>query len=282
MNTRIESFILNENLDEIANKIKFFFSNKGHVAIIKNTHLYNDDIIINTYNDLNSKIGKLIPIDLVKDTYEQSGNYWADVKYDYGSDEKQFWRSSNHQNLHTDNTFADKDHYANLTELVCFKPSEYSGHTVVISNNKIVELIKFCDKHRGTNLYNKILNKEIFHSAGRDLYLKNKILTYDEKNNQYLFCFNYYPASRGNNTEEDMEIITELHNFLEEKIMISSDLMDEIKLNKGDALIFNDELIMHGRKSFIGTRYYKKTGILLDEACFNNKMNFNLEPQNKN
>lgn len=48
--------------------------------------------------------------------------------------------------------------------------------------------------------------------------------------------------------------------------------MDEIKLNRGDALIFNDELVMHGRRSFMGTRHYKKTGIQLDEcSIFNYK-----------
>jgi alpha-ketoglutarate-dependent taurine dioxygenase len=45
-----------------------------------------------------------------------------------------------------------------------------------------------------------------------------------------------------------------------------SNLMNEVNLNRGDALIFNDELVMHGRKSFIGTRHYIKTGIQLDSA----------------
>ena len=40
--------------------------------------------------------------------------------------------------------------------------------------------------------------------------------------------------------------------------------MDEIILNRGDAIIFNDELVLHGRRSFIGTRFYKKTGINID------------------
>ena len=50
--------------------------------------------------------------------------------------------------------------------------------------------------------------------------------------------------------------------------------MNEVKLNRGDAIIFNDELVLHGRKSFIGTRHYIKTGIhmsgikLVDDTNF--------------
>jgi alpha-ketoglutarate-dependent taurine dioxygenase len=128
-----------------------------------------------------------------------------------------------------------------------------------------VELIKFVDKHTKSNLFNEIFNREIYHGAGNSV-LKRNILEYNEEFNQYIFCYNYFPASRGNNSDENNVIINKLNCFLEEKIMLSN-LMDEIKLNRGDALIFNDELVMHGRKSFMGTRHYIKTGIQLDEAC---------------
>ena len=268
-----KQFILSDDIDVLGNEIKNFFIEKGNFVIIKNYNYLSDQEIIKIYDNLNSIIGKKIPIDLVKDTYELTDNYWADVKYTYDSDEKQFWRSSNHQNLHTDNTFCDKEHYANLSELVCLKPVEYSGNTVIIPNNKLVDIIKFVDKHVGSNLYNEILDLDIYYNSRNNLYSKRKILTYDKINNQYIFCFNYFPANRGKNLEDEMNIVNKLNNFLEEKLMLSSDIMYEIKLNRGDALIFNDELVMHGRKSFIGTRHYIKTGIQLDEASFYNNMN---------
>ena len=52
--------------------------------------------------------------------------------------------------------------------------------------------------------------------------------------------------------------------------------MDEVKLNRGDALIFNDEKVLHGRRSFLGTRHYKKTSIQLDECSIFNYNNLNL------
>ena len=198
---------------------------------------------------------KNINVNLEENTYKTTQKIWTNVKFYIGSDEKQFWRSSKHQNLYTDNSFATKEYYANLTELVCLKPCDFSGHTTLISNEKLINLIKYNDKLTNNNLFDRIFNKEIYFSIDDNYQIKKKILT--QVKNKFIFNFNYYPAIRANNTLEDKKLIEELHSFLEEKIMYSSDLMYEIKLNYGDAIIFNDELVMHGRKSFIGTRYYK-------------------------
>jgi len=275
-------FILdNDNIYLIGNKINKFFREGGNYVIIKNYNNQSDDEIIATYNILNNIIGRNVAIDLEKDTYNPSQKFWSNIKYDYNSDEEQFWRSSNHQNLHTDNSFANNKLYANLTELVCIKPAEYSGHTTIISNEKIIDLIKFIDLKTNKNLFEKLFNKEIYFSSSKHECIKRKILTYNDEKDKYIFNFNYYPTIRTENTIEDKLLIEEFHNFLEEKIMNSNGLMDEIILNRGDAIIFNDELVLHGRRSFIGTRFYKKTGINIDnynlvdytKFIFENKIN---------
>jgi hypothetical protein len=58
---------------------------------------------------------------------------------------------------------------------------------------------------------------------------------------------------------ENKEIIEEFDIFLQ-KITHSS-LMTEIKLERGDALIFDDSRFLHGRRSIIGSRHYLKCGI---------------------
>jgi hypothetical protein len=268
MKTKIFLFDYN-NLQILGESIKDFFINGGDYVLVKNYNQLTDDNILNYYNYLNSFIGKQITIDLKKNSYEPTELLWTDVKYDYGSDEKQFWRSSNYQNLHTDNSFANSKYYANLSELVCFKPCEYSGQTTIISNDKVIELIKFLDKNNNTNLFEKILNKKIYFSINNDEQIEKPILTYNNILKKYIFNFNYYPAKRAINTKENEELIEELHNFLEQKIMFSSKLMNEVKLNRGDCIIFNDENVLHGRRSFIGTRHYKKAGILLNSIIDN-------------
>jgi hypothetical protein len=272
-------FILDKDtLENIGDKIKDYFNKDGHFVIIKNyNYLHeNHDTILDMYNKINKYIGKYACIDLEENTYKPTDKNWTDVKYYVGSDEKQFWRSSKHQNLHTDNSFATSEYFAKLTELICLKPSEFSGHTTIISNDKLVNLIKYNDKLTNNNLFYRILNKELYFSIDNNYQVKKHILT--ENNSKYIFNFNYYPAIRAINSPEDIKLIEELHNFFEEKIMYSCDLMHDIKLNYGDAVIFNDELVMHGRRSFIGTRYYKKCGINLENII----TSFTFIKENKN
>ena len=271
--TENEYILTKYNFCELASKITNFFNNFGNYIVIRNYDNLTDDEIINLYENLNKNIGEMIPIDLNDNTYLPTMKYWSNVKYEYGSDEKQFWRSSNHQNLHTDNSFATKEYYANLTELVCLKAVEYSGNTTIISNEKLIDLIKFVDKNNNTNIFENIYNKNINFSIDNTRQINKPILSYNTEKNRYIFNFNYYPATRANNNKKDVELINLLHLFLEEKIM-HSNLMNEVKLNRGDAIIFNDELVLHGRKSFIGTRHYIKTGIhmsgikLVDDTNF--------------
>jgi len=256
-------FILDKNtLENIGENIKKYFNKNGTFVIIRNYNYSNDnqETILGMYDIINKNVGDYLCIDLEENTYKPTEKNWTDVKYYIGSDEKQFWRSSKHQNLHTDNSFATKEYYANLTELVCLKPCEFSGHTTIISNDKLVNLIKYNDNLTNNNIFNRIFNKEIYFSIDDNYQIKKKILT--EIDSKYIFNFNYYPAIRAKNSVEDIKLIEELHSFFEEKIMYSSDLMHDVKLNYGDAVIFNDELVMHGRRSFIGTRHYKKCGII--------------------
>jgi hypothetical protein len=272
-----KEFILDyNNVVDISLEIKKFFYNEGECCIIRNFNHLSDNDIIKFYENLNSKIGQLVPIDLDDETYKPNNNFWTNVRYDYSSDEKQFWRSSNHQNLHTDNSFAYSNYYANLTQLVCLKPVEYSGNTTLISNSTIIELIKFVDEKLDTKLFDKILNKFIYFSCESNFQIKKPILVFNSEKNKYIFNFNYFPAKRGKNTEQDCKIIEELNFFLEEKIT-HSNLMCEFKLNKGDALIFNDELVMHGRRSFIGTRHYIKCGINIENLSLVNNLDYKCE-----
>ena len=83
---------------------------------------------------------------------------------------------------------------------------------------------------------------------------------------EYIFCFNHLQTTKASNNDKHTEIITQFDNFLQEKIMMSS-LMHEIKLKRGEAIIFNDEKVIHGRRSVIGNRHYIKCNILMSEIC---------------
>jgi alpha-ketoglutarate-dependent taurine dioxygenase len=227
-------------------------SKKGYV-VLKNPELQTDEEIIDYYTNLNKTLGKIQEADQNK--YENiRDNVWVDIKYNIQEPSIKPWNSNYSIKLHTDNTISPN--YANLTQLVCLTPSPYSGHTCLIRNIDVIEIMKFLDVYENNNLFNKILDFEVNYKINSPA---KKILTF--KNNEPIFCFNYTQAMKSENNNEQIKIITEFDNFLHEKIMMSS-LMDEIKLNRGDALIFNDEKVIHGRRSIIGNRHYIKCGIL--------------------
>lgn len=250
---------LDINTDNISEQIKLLFKNKCEYVVIKNNNtLLEIDKITPYYELLNSKIGIVRQVDIAKYTDLNQNNYWVDVKYDFQSNSIQPWKSNYHLKLHTDNTISTNENYAVLTELVCIEPCKYSGETTLIRNDYIVEIIKFIDENANDNLFSQIFDREIYHTSDTITHIKNKILRFD---NHYIFSFNHTQAMKSDkNSDLDKEIINKLNLFLEEKIM-NSNLMNEIKLNTGDALIFNDELIMHGRRSVISNRHYKKCTI---------------------
>lgn len=256
---------LNDNVDNIAKEIKLHFLNKCNYIIIQNDKYLknNEEDIRHFYELLNTKIGIIRNVDKTKYTDENQDNYWVDIKYKFNSTQIQPWKSNEHLKLHTDNTISTNLTYAQITELVCIDPCKYSGLTTIINNNYVIEIMKYVDENTNDNLFDLIYNREIYYTSDCKTHIKKTILQYDNENNNYIFSFNHTQAIKSDkNTLFEINIINKLNLFLEEKIM-HSNLMDEIKLNTGDALLFNDELVIHGRRSVISNRHYKKCSIFI-------------------
>jgi len=218
-----------------------------------------DDEIINFYETLNSHIGVVQKADDLKYT-NIINDVWVNIKYD--SESEKPWETDDILKLHTDNS----RNYANLTQLVCLEAAPFSGHTTLIKNERVVELIKFWDSYKKTNLFDKILNLEVTFPE-----FIGPILRIE--NGKYIFCFNHAKLMKTELDEEKRKIICELDDFLHNKIFLSN-LMTEIKLDRGDALIFNDEDMIHGRRSILGDRHYIKCSILMSpNEKFTKKLN---------
>lgn len=257
------------NIEAFGNHIKELFVNKHQEYVIIRAidpDMSYDDIM-KYYTQLNQYIGAMIRVDKLKYNELDQEDYWVNVQYDIPSaktSELKPWKRDEHLKLHTDNTVSSQN--ANLTELVCIYPCKYSGLTTVISNTLVVELIQYIDSLHQTNtayipLFDQLIGREIYFSSDSINHHKRQILEYNHP--YYKISFNYTQAIKSDkNTLDDIAIIERFNEFLEEKI-IHSHLMDEIKLGVGDALIFNDDMIIHGRRSVIGPRYYKKCGMFL-------------------
>jgi hypothetical protein len=245
------------NINSLVNDIKETISNNCEFFIIKNDlFLGQDHEIIDYYNKLNNLLGQVKEVDKNKYNDENQDDYWVDVEYRFDKViDLEPWKSNEQLMLHTDNTLSNKSNLANISELVCIQPSVYSGETVIISNNKIIEIVKYLDKINNTNFYNELLNTKIHHKlVEKNICIKN--------NNTYTFNFNISQILKSHfNTEECLKVANKFSTLLEN--ILKSSLVYEIRLEKGDALLFNDTLVMHGRKYVFGERLYKKCSILV-------------------
>lgn len=250
-----------EDYETIAIEIKNKLLEKKEYVILKNNDvLLDEDEIIEFYTKLNPLIGEIKEID--KEKYvSEIDDFWVEIEFNKNKLKKQNnlpWKSNKNLFLHTDNTLSNINSFANLTELVCIYPSTYSGETFFISNNKIIEVLQYMDEINNTNLWNEIKNANIYHKNK-----EGRICFYNEKIKNYTFNFNIEQIRKSeHNILHNLEIANKFASFLEN--IINSSLIHEIRLEKGDAIIFNDTLVMHGRKYVFGNRLYKKCSINLD------------------
>ena len=164
--------------------------------IIIRNHFSSDDEIINYYQEFNKQIGTVQKADHEKYT-DILNDVWVNIRYD-GSESDKPWETDHFLKLHTDNS----KNYANLTELVCLQPAKYSGHTTIIKNDFVVELIKFWDIYKNTNLFDSIFNLEVTFPEFTE---PKKILSI--KNGKYVFCFNHTKLMKSELDEEKRRII---------------------------------------------------------------------------
>ena len=230
-------------------------------VILRNDVLSNEESIMNFYSSMNESIGIVRELD--RDKYnDEVDDYWVRVEYQSNNIKTNDslykpWKSNQNLSLHTDNTLTDSMTFADITELVCIQPSKYSGETVFIDNNKIIEIVKYMDSINGTNLFNDILNTKIYHKHVQ------KSICYNNDTNEYTFNFNITQIIKS--TMNDAISLDTAKKFaaLLENIMNSS-LIDEVRLNNGDAILFNDTRCMHGRRFIFGDRLYKKCSIFME------------------
>lgn len=247
-----------KNNKDLAIEIINLFSNKYEYIIIKNNLINEDNLedIMDYYNKLNILIGDVKLVDKNKYADENQDDYWVDVVYNINNkdlNEIPPWKSNEQLLLHTDNTLTNNLNFGNITELVCLKPCDYSGETIIVSNNKIIEIVKYLDKINNSNLYDDLLKTEIYHKS-----VKKNICIKIEDHYQFNFNIMQILKSKFNNNNS-LIIAKEFSKILEN--IVKSSLVNIIKLEKGDALLLNDTIVMHGRKYVFGDRLCKKCTI---------------------
>lgn len=215
--------------------------------------LNNNSYIISFYSKLINRLGikysthPVNPNDKnnINTIYSES----RDIKYIENSNH--FYTSNIHQPLHNDYAYYPENIQNNWLSLYALEPSEYGGITSIITNKKIIDILKKYDK----KLLNKINNLYVnykYIDINNEVLHKKKILI-----NEHYFNWNYYQIKKEYNDNNTIETKEEFFNFLEN--FISNGKINTLskKWNRGDCILFNDHLCLHERSSFLGNRWLK-------------------------
>lgn len=165
-----------------------------------------------------------------------------DIKYDPSL--YHYFASNTRQPLHTDYAYYKEADAPDWLMLYCMNISEFGGMTHILS----VQTLKYVLEKYNPELLEKLkidinwkytgLEKEIIHS--RPLFDGAQI------------NWNYWQVKEEINTSEVMKVRQEFFDFMEDFVYAGRIFDFSKQWSRGDCIIFNDHLCLHGRDAFLG------------------------------
>jgi alpha-ketoglutarate-dependent taurine dioxygenase len=227
------------DVDKIISDVKRLVFNHKVVKLSPGWHIEN---LRNFYNTLVPLLGDTV---LLGEDWRQggkrTGEQWMEIRYDESIPDKVAFRhSQNAQPLHTDESY--KQDPSDLIIFYCQNKAENGGETIFVDGDALVKRMREIDP----DLLKTISTQEITYEKAGSL-RKSKIITLQE-NLPPLFNFNYFCIDR-NESEENKKINREFFDFLETHVK-GSYLEKAITLHPGEAVIWWDHAVLHGRRPF--------------------------------
>lgn len=194
------------------------------------------------YSRLSETIGKIHAADEDIKTGQQTGNRWIDITYDPQIPDR--YRSSNtRQPLHTDDSYVELHGEEAVNFFYCASRAKIGGATTFFDLPDLVE----CMKLDGENaLLDELMRTDVVHEKGGSRKVR-KIIDRDEEG--YLANYNYYCISREENSPEVLALVERFQNFLESRVH-NAGVVVPVQLQKGEAVFFHDDRVLHGRNAF--------------------------------
>lgn len=212
------------------------------------------------YSRLSETIGKIHAADEDIATGQQTGNRWIDITYDPQIPDR--YRSSNtRQPLHTDDSYVELNGEEAVNFFYCASRAKIGGATTFFELSELVECLKLDGEDK---LLNELMSTDVVHEKGGSRKVRKII---DKDSEGYLANYNYYCISREENSPEVLDMIERFQNFMESRVH-NAGLVMPLQLEKGEAVFFHDDRVVHGRNAFFaefpGQRSLIKGKIIMD------------------
>lgn len=215
------------------------------------------------YRNLANQVGLLV--DKEEDPYTgQLVSGWNVIEYRPELNNTSFKYSNTRQPLHTDYGFISLN--LDMTFFYCEQQADYGGATHFLNTELLIHLLQTYEP----DLYGLLTTQSVmFGRPGNKVGSRtDKIISQDATG--ILLNWNYYRVSKENSAQV-LEMTERFHQFLERRI-VDAGLLDQVTLQKYEAVFFHDKRILHGRNSFFGPRKLMKAAIVLENTEAAQKM----------
>jgi hypothetical protein len=200
------------------------------------------------FTHLSDSLGWVIDMDEDKDTGKKTGERWINISYDPAEPNK--YRSSNtRQPLHTDNSYLN--HHDAVNYFYCTSQAQLGGATIFLDSDLLIKALELDNEYK---LLEDLSSIPVCFSRCENSKVK-PILSEDEIG--YCLNYNYYRLDYGN-TQEVKDLVQRFQNFLETRVH-NSQITTNLLLAPGDAVLFHDERLLHGRTAFFTTQKGERT-----------------------
>ncbi|MCX7121207.1 MAG: TauD/TfdA family dioxygenase [Gammaproteobacteria bacterium] len=169
---------------------------------------------------------------------QRTGKLWMEVRYDPRYPDA-YRHSPNAQPLHTDGSYIPS--FPNSTMMCCVSNAKKGGETLFVNAKDIAAALNAEDPF----LLSRLTETAILHSRSGD----SRNLPAIYKNNDKIHLnWNYYCVAKDAN-DEVKKLAEKFHQFLLTSEHIKQNTIS-IKLNSGDAVLWKDSEVLHGRNAF--------------------------------
>ena len=217
--------------------------------------------VLDFYNDLLPSIGTAAYIAedvAVGDRHQQrTGEIWMDVKYDPRIKDA-YRHSSSAQPLHTDGSYIAQ--YPNASLMACEANAPRGGETTFLDGDALLQVLR----DEAPALLKKLLVVTVPHSRSGD---RRELPIVRLEQDKIFLNWNYYCVDPKGGSEI-AEIRQAFHEFLLSSQGVRTATLG-VKLDRGDAVVWKDERVLHGRNGFVahqrGDRFLWKCAVDVGE-----------------
>jgi alpha-ketoglutarate-dependent taurine dioxygenase len=169
---------------------------------------------------------------------QRSGQIWMEVRYDPRYPDA-YRHSANAQPLHTDGSYIPN--YTNSTLLACVSNAGIGGETTFIDLSDLLN----CLSHEAQPLLEQLMTVYVPHARSGDR-RDTKIL--HQLGSTEKIYWNYYCVAKDAD-EKAKSVADSFFNYLASSQLVRRKTL-AVKLSTGDAVMWKDDELLHGRNSF--------------------------------